>query len=192
MPAALPDPVLEFADAAAWEHWLEQHHAESPEAWLRIGRKHSELPLLDILDAAMVGHCFGWIDGQRRALDDDSFLQRYSPRRPRSSWSQVNVERVEELIAAGRMRPAGLAEVERARADGRWERAYERQSTAEPPADLLTALAAHPSAAATFDALGRTERYAVILAILKADGPEARQRTIDRQISRLGDAGQRG
>jgi len=112
-------PVLAFASAAEWEEWLEQNHASSPGVWLKLAKQGREGLLNDkALDVAL---CFGWIDGQRRRLDDDYFIERHTPRRPRSNWSAINIERVATLTAAGRMRPAGLAEVERAKADGRWE-----------------------------------------------------------------------
>lgn len=177
--------VLEFADAGEWESWLSAHHGSHPEAWLRIGKRHAGIALIGITEALDVALCYGWIDGQRTSYDGESFLQRYSRRRPRSSWSQVNVAKVEALTAAGQMRPAGLAEVAAARADGRWEGAYERQSTAEPPPDLLAALAADPRASAAFEALGRSERYAVILPLLKARTQEARARTLARAVQRL-------
>ncbi|WP_205472452.1 YdeI family protein [Nocardioides sp. SYSU D00038] len=180
--------VLDLPDATAWEAWLERHHAERPEAWLRIakrGRGHVSLSISDALDGAL---CFGWIDGQRRALDEVSYLQRYCPRRPRSTWSQVNVEKVEALVAAGRLRPAGLAEVERAQADGRWAAAYERQATATTPPDLAAALDASPAARTAYDALGRSERYAVALPVLRAVGEAARARAVTRAVTRLTDA----
>jgi uncharacterized protein YdeI (YjbR/CyaY-like superfamily) len=180
-----PDDVLDLPDAAAWEAWLEAHHDTAPEAWLRIAKRGSSLATIAIGDALDGALCFGWIDGQRRGLDDVSFLQRYCPRRARSSWSQVNVEKVARLIEAGRMRPSGLAEVERARADGRWEAAYERQSTAAVPADLAAAVAADPVAAATFESLGKSERYVVFLPILKATTPAARAKAVARAVDGL-------
>ena len=177
--------VLDFADGAAWEAWLDEHHASAAEAWLRIAKKGSGLGTLTIGEALDGALCFGWIDGQRRGLDDLSFLQRYCPRRARSSWSQVNVEKVDALLAAGRMRPAGMAQVEAARADGRWAAAYERQSTAAVPADLAAALEAEPGARAAYDALGRSEQYAVMLPVLKATTPAARERAVRRQVDRL-------
>ena len=129
--------------------------------------------------------CWGWIDGQRKGLDDVSFLQRYCRRRPRSSWSQVNVAKVEALTAAGRMRPPGLAEVAAAQADGRWAAAYASQRTAEVPPDLAAALAANPRAAAAFEGLGRSERYQVILALLKTQTERGRTRALARAIERL-------
>jgi uncharacterized protein YdeI (YjbR/CyaY-like superfamily) len=177
--------VLEFPNARAWEAWLETNHATRTEAWLRIGKRHSGVALLAIADALDVALCYGWIDGQRRARDDVSFLQRYSRRRARSSWSQVNVAKVAALMEAGRMRPAGLAEVEAAKADGRWDAAYEPQRTAEVPPDLAAALAADPRAAAAFERLGRSERYAVILPLLKARSPRSRATMVARAVDRL-------
>jgi uncharacterized protein YdeI (YjbR/CyaY-like superfamily) len=177
--------ALDLPDVAAWETWLEAHHDTTPEAWLRIAKQGSGLATIAIGDALDGALCFGWIDGQRRGLDDVSFLQRYCPRRARSSWSQVNVEKVARLIEAGRMRPSGLAEVERARADGRWEAAYERQSTAAVPPDLAAAIAADPVAAATFEGLGKSERYVVLLPILKATTPAARAKAVARAVDAL-------
>ena len=113
-------PTLSFASAAEWEAWLEAHHASSDDLWIKVAKKGSGIPSVTTAEALDLCLCFGWIDSQRRALDENYFLQRYTPRRPRSNWSRINVEKVTELTAAGRMRPAGLAEVERAKADGRW------------------------------------------------------------------------
>jgi len=177
--------VLEFTGSAEWESWLEAHHATRAEAWLRIGKAHSGLALIPIVDALDVALCFGWIDGQRKGHDDVSYLQRYSRRRPRSSWSSINVGKVDALTAAGRMRPSGIAEVTAAQADGRWAAAYESQRNAEVPPDLAAALAANGVASRAFDALGRSARYAVILPLLKARTPEAKARIIDQSITRL-------
>jgi uncharacterized protein YdeI (YjbR/CyaY-like superfamily) len=177
--------VLEFPDSAAWESWLASHHEERSEAWLRVAKRHSKLSTVTITEALDVVLCYGWIDGQRKALDEESFLQRYSRRRPRSSWSKVNVAKVEALIAAGRMQPSGLAEVAAAKADGRWEAAYESQRTAVVPTDLESALADNSRAAAAFERLGRSDRYAVILSLLKARTPEARARTLARAVAKL-------
>jgi uncharacterized protein YdeI (YjbR/CyaY-like superfamily) len=177
--------VLELADSAAWESWLASHHEERSEAWLRIAKRHSGLSSVTITEALDVALCFGWIDGQRKALDDQSYLQRYSRRRPRSSWSQVNVAEVEVLLAAGRMQPPGLAEVAAARADGRWDAAYEPQRTAEVPPDLAAALAGDARANEAFARLGRSGRYQVILALLKSRSKEARERALARAIERL-------
>ncbi|MDB1086766.1 YdeI/OmpD-associated family protein [Streptomyces sp. ACA25] len=177
--------VLEFPDAAGWEAWLEAEHEVRSEAWLLIGKRHSGAALLPNNEALDVALCFGWIDGQRRAHDEVSYLQRYVRRRPRSTWSQVNVGKAEALLAAGRMRPAGLAAIEAARADGRWEAAYEPQRTAEVPPDLAAALAGDARAQAAFARLGRSDRYAVILPLLKARTPETRAKALARAITRL-------
>jgi uncharacterized protein YdeI (YjbR/CyaY-like superfamily) len=177
--------VLEFSDAAAWECWLEAQHEIRVEAWLRIAKRHSGIALITISGALDVALCYGWIDGRRRTCDDVSFLQRYSRRRPRSSWSKANVAKAEALIAAGRMRPAGSAEVAAAKADGRWEAAYESQRNAAVPPDLAAALAGNARANAAFERLGRSDRYAVVLPLLKARTPESRARILARGVARL-------
>lgn len=177
--------ALEFADGAAWEAWLGEHHASAAEAWLRIGKKNAGSGLIAIGDALDGALCFGWIDGQRRGLDEVSFLQRYCPRTARSSWSQVNVEKVAVLIGAGRMMPAGYAEIEAAKADGRWDAAYVRQRDAEPPADLLAALSEHPGALASFEALSRTDQYLLYLPVLKATTEQTRNRALARAVDQV-------
>src|SRR5258708_24996920 len=160
--------VIAFRDAAEFEAWLEAHVDLRVGVWLKIAKKGSGVPSLTDDEAVDLGLCFGWISGQRKAYDEVSYLQKYVPRRPRSRWSQVNVAKVEELIAAGRMRPSGLAEVEAAKADGRWAAAYQPQRNATVPPDLTTALAASPQAAQAFAALSKTQQYAVILQLLTA------------------------
>ena len=177
--------ILEFPDATAWESWLTREHARRAEAWLRIGKRHSPIASVRIADALDVALCFGWIDGQRKGLDEESFLQRYCPRRPRSSWSKINVAKIEVLTAAGRMRPAGVAEVEAAKADGRWEAAYESQRHAEVPPDLAAALSVNPPAAAAFEGLGKSGRYAEMLPLFKARTPESRAKLIGQLVERL-------
>jgi uncharacterized protein YdeI (YjbR/CyaY-like superfamily) len=185
VPAPDPDDVLDLPDLDTWEAWLAEHQDSAPEVWLRIAKLHSGLSTIGIADALDGALCFGWIDGQRRSLDAVSFLQRYCPRRARSAWSQVNVDKVDRLTRTGRMRPAGLAEVEAARADGRWAAAYESQRTAEAPDDLTAALAVDDRARAAYDALTRSERYLVILPLLKTRTPEARARELAKQLRRL-------
>jgi uncharacterized protein YdeI (YjbR/CyaY-like superfamily) len=182
----MPEP-LAFDGAAQWESWLEQHHADRSEAWLRIAKKGSGLPLITITEALDVALCFGWIDGQRRSYDESSYVQRYCPRRAASSWSQVNRAKAEALLAAGRMRPAGLAQIAAARADGRWDTAYEPQRTATAPPDLAAALAASDAARAAFERLTRTERYTLMLPLLKARTPQARAARLSTIISALHD-----
>lgn len=177
--------VLEFPDVGAWDAWLEQHHDSRTEAWLRLRRSGADVVLPDFGEALECALCHGWIDSMGRSLDDVSRLQRFSPRRPRSPWSQVNVAKVEALIAAGRMRPGGLAEVEAARADGRWAAAYPSQSQATVPPDLAAALAAAPGAAEAFDRLNRSEQYALLLPVYKALTEAGRARVVARVVAKL-------
>lgn len=177
--------MLEFRNAAEWENWLEANQDERTEAWLLIGKRHSGAALIAIEDALDVALCHGWIDGQRKSHSDAAFLQRYSRRRARSAWSRINVDKVEALMAAGRMQPSGLAEIEAAKADGRWEAAYESQRKAEVPPDLAAALAEDAVADAAFQKLGRTGRYAVILLLLKARTPESRAAILAREVAKL-------
>lgn len=176
---------IDCIDAAAWEAWLDAHHASHDEAWLLIAKKGAGRRSVTAAEGTEVALCFGWIDGHRKGHDEATFLQRYSPRTRRSSWSRINVERAEGLIAAGRMRPAGLAQVEAARADGRWDAAYESQRTATVPPDLAAALAADEAAATFFASLGRTDRYAAILPLLKAQGDAARATQLERVVGLL-------
>lgn len=177
--------VLEFDGGPAWDAWLGEHPT-APVAWLRIGKRGAGAPYLSIGEALDVALCHGWIDGHRKGLDGVSFLQRYSPRRVGSSWSAVNVGKAEALVAAGRMRAGGLAEIALAMQDGRWQNAYASQATAEVPDDLVAALAADPAAAATFAALGRSARYALILPVLKARTSTTRERQVAGVLAQLG------
>ncbi len=184
-PAADEAAVIVFRDAAHFEAWLEEHADLRAGVWLKIAKKGSGVASLTGEEAVDVGLCHGWISGQRKSLDEVYYLQKYVPRRPRSRWSQVNVAKVEELVAAGRMRPRGLAEVEAAKADGRWAAAYASQRDATVPADLAAALAASPRAARAFEALGRTQQYAVILKLVTARTAKARAAHLDRAMTVL-------
>lgn len=177
--------VVFFRDAPAFEAWLTDHVDHRPGVWLKIAKKSSGIASLTDDEAVDVGLCFGWISGQRKSLDDEYYLQKYVPRRPRSRWSQVNVRKVEALTAAGRMRPSGIAEVEAAQADGRWDAAYESQKDATVPSDLGDALAASPRAAKAFAALGRTDQYAIILDIVTARNPATRSAHVRKAITAL-------
>jgi uncharacterized protein YdeI (YjbR/CyaY-like superfamily) len=175
--------ALWFVGVDEWDRWLTEHGTSQREAWLRIAKKGASGLTID--EAGDVAICHGWIDGQRRGLDATHFLQRYSPRRPGSPWSRVNVERVAALEADGRMRAAGYAQVEAAKADGRWAAAYESQRTAAVPDDLAAALAANDRARAAFAALSRSDRYAVFLPLLKARTPTTRETALRRAIATL-------
>jgi uncharacterized protein YdeI (YjbR/CyaY-like superfamily) len=182
--------ILSCTSATEWESWLATNWQRPTGVWLRIAKKGSGVGGVTIDEALDGALCYGWIDGTRRGLDETYFLQWYSPRRPRSSWSKVNVARVEALVAAGRMRPPGLAEVEAAKADGRWAAAYESQRNATVPPDLAAALDRDDRAKAAFGSLGRSERYAVILPLLKARTPQQRAERLRVTIARLAAGGQ--
>lgn len=183
----LPDdlPVLLFATPAELEAWLGDLHAESDGVWLRIAKKGAPEPSVSYAEAVELGLCFGWIDGQRRALDETHFLQRFTPRRPRGRWSKINREKAEALIAAGKVRPAGMVEIEAAKADGRWEAAYEGQRTAQVPADLQRALDANPGAAEFFAGLDSQNRYAILYRLGEAKKPETRERRLRKFVAML-------
>jgi uncharacterized protein YdeI (YjbR/CyaY-like superfamily) len=178
-------PELHFEDEAAWEAWLSEHHAGSDGVWLRFAKKGTGIPSLRYAGALDVALCFGWIDGQSRAIDEQWYCQRFTPRRKRSLWSKRNREKVAALIEAGRMRPAGLAEIERAKADGRWDAAYDSPSKATVPDDLRAALGASPAAAEAFAALNAQNRYAILHRVQTAKKPETRARRIARFVDML-------
>ena len=183
----MPDdlPELHFESADAWDAWLAASHANSPGVWLRIAKKGSGVPSVDYSEAVDVALCHGWIDGQKNSLDLAFWLQRFTPRRPASKWSRVNTQRAEALIDAGRLRPAGLRQVEVAMADGRWQAAYHSQSTATVPADLGAALEANPQAAAFFATLDRANCYAILHRVADAKRPETRARRIATFVAML-------
>ena len=156
-----PARVREFLDRDAFHAWLADHHDREPEVWIRMHKKGSGLPSIDWSQAVDAALCWGWIDGVRKGLNDTSFLQRFTPRGAKSSWSQINVDKVAALTASGHMTPHGLKHVEAARADGRWDAAY-RVKDAEVPADLQSAIDADPQAAAMFAVLTSQNRFALI------------------------------
>lgn len=183
VPADLP--VILFPSAAELEDWLEREHAVSTGIWLKIAKKDSGVASVGYAEAVELGLCFGWIDGQARRFDDRHYLQRFTPRRSRSKWSRRNVERVEALSAAGRMRPAGLAAVEAAKADGRWEAAYAPPSTAEVPPDLERELKRDRAARESFEALDGANRYAIIYRLNDAKRPQTRERRLRKFVEML-------
>lgn len=185
-PTADDLPLIACPTAAAWEAWLDEHHERQPGGvWLRIAKQASGIASVTQAEAVEVALCFGWIDGQVRRDDDDWFRQRFTPRRARSRWSKTNRDRATALIEAGRMRPAGLREVERARDDGRWDAAYDGPRTAEVPDDLRRALDAEPAAAAAFAELDAHNRYAVLHRVQTAVRPETRARRIATFVTML-------
>lgn len=183
MSMAHTDAVF-FEDGAAFEAWLDGHASTADHLWVRMAKKGTGVASLDWTTAVDVALCFGWIDGISRRVDDQWFVQRFTPRRPRSVWSKINRDRVERLAAEGRMRPAGLAEVERARADGRWDAAYDGPATATVPDDLAAALAERDLTEA-FAALDSRNRYAFLHRVQTAVRPETRARRIEQLTDAL-------
>lgn len=179
-------PELTVADASAWREWLETHHDSSPGVWLVLAKKGTTQPTSLTYDQALEDAlCYGWIDGQLRGRDETTFRRSFTPRRPRSAWSARNVALVNGLISAGRMHPAGLSEIERAKVDGRWDAAYAGQASIEVPNDLAAALAAEPRAQEMFDILTSQNRYAVIYRVLNAKRTDTRTRRIAQLVEML-------
>ena len=178
-------PVLLFAGPAELEGWLEANHAGSEGLWLKIAKKGVEPPSVTYGEALELALCFGWIDSQKRGHDESHFLQRFTPRRPRGRWSKINREKAEALIEAGKMRPTGLAEVDAAKADGRWEAAYAGARTAEVPADLQRELDGSPAAREFFASLDSSNRYAILYRLQEAKRPETRQRRLAKFVAML-------
>ena len=177
--------TLSFQDAGAWSKWLTSNHASSSGIWLRLAKKGSTSSSVSYADALEVALAWGWIDGQKGKLDDSWWLQRFTPRGPRSIWSKINRDKALALIAAGTMKPAGLAEVDRAKGDGRWEAAYDSQGRATVPVDLAKALAADPRAARFFETLDSANRYAVLFRIHTARKAETRAIRIEKFVAML-------
>jgi uncharacterized protein YdeI (YjbR/CyaY-like superfamily) len=179
-------PELTVPDAGAWAAWLSEHHGEQAGVWLTLAKKGTTEPTsLTYAQALEQALIHGWIDGQAKRIDDATFRQRFTPRRERSPWSKRNVKRAEELIAEGRMHPNGLAEVERAKRDGRWEQAYAGPASIEIPEDLAAALAAEPRAQAMFEILTSQNRYAILYRLGSAKREETRRRRIEQFVAML-------
>lgn len=185
---AADEPILALATPADWSAWLAEHHARSTGVLLRLSKRSrsavaSSAVGLTYADALEVALVWGWIDSQKRPLDDDAWLQRFTPRRPQSPWSKINREKAEALIARGAMKPSGLAEVERARRDGRWERAYDGSRASTVPPDLAAALARDARARTFFDGLDAANRYAILYRVQTAKRPETRAERITRFVA---------
>jgi uncharacterized protein YdeI (YjbR/CyaY-like superfamily) len=178
-------PVIAFKSQQAWDAWLTLQPAQSMGLWLKLAKKSSGIASVSRPDAIDIALCHGWIDGQLDSFDDDYWLIRFTPRQATSKWSEKNRARALELVELGRMRPAGLNEVERAKKDGRWSAAYAPQSTAQVPDDLLAALAKHKRAKSFFEALDSTNRYAILYRIHTAKKPETRIARIEKFVAML-------
>lgn len=178
-------PTVAFSDRDAWARWLEENHTSSRGVWLKLAKKGSGVASVTAPEALEVALCYGWIDGQGASLDDTHWLLRYTPRKPRSKWSQKNREAALRLIESGAMRPAGLAEVRTAQADGRWDAAYASPRNMTVPDDLRAALDARPDAAKRFEQLDSRNRYAILYRIHDAKRPETRSRRIEKYVAML-------
>lgn len=178
-------PVISFASRGEWEEWLAEEHATSGGLWLKLAKVGAGIDSVSYVEAVEVALCYGWIDGQAASFDESYWLQRFTPRRRRSKWSRINRDRASGLIERGEMKPAGLAEVERAKSDGRWDAAYESQGTATMPDDLHRALEKNDAARAFFATLDSRNRYAILHRIQDAKKPETRARRIAKYVSML-------
>jgi uncharacterized protein YdeI (YjbR/CyaY-like superfamily) len=168
-----------------WEQWLAEHHTRTAGVWIKMAKKASGIASVTHDEALDVALCYGWIDGQRNSLDDSYFLQKFTPRRPKSLWSKRNIDKIAALTAAGRMQPSGLAEVEAAKADGRWEAAYDSPKNMVVPEDFLQALAADEPARAFFDTLNQANRFAIAWRLQTAKKPETRRRRFEALLAML-------
>jgi len=182
-------PLIAFASVAGFETWLEEHHGDETGLWLKTAKKASGIASITYAEAVDVALCFGWIDGQRNSFDGDYFLQRFTPRRARSIWSKVNTEKVTVLTASGRMRPGGQAQVDRAKADGRWAAAYDRLGDKVVPPDLQQVLDAHPASAAFYSSLSASNKYAFTFRLQTAKRPETRAKRL-AEMARMLKAGE--
>jgi uncharacterized protein YdeI (YjbR/CyaY-like superfamily) len=178
-------PVLAFSSQDEWEAWLDAEHAASDGVWVKFAKKGSGVRTVVYAEALDVALCYGWIDSQVMTLDDRFYLQKFTPRRSRSKWSQINRDKVEQLTKAGRMKPAGLEQVELAKADGRWDASYPSPSTIEVPDDLQKALDANPKAAEFFATLSGSNRYAFLYRLHDAKKPETRARRLEKFVGML-------
>lgn len=178
-------PVLPFANKKKWTSWLAKEHARSSGVWLQLAKKDSGIPSVTYEEAVDVALCYGWIDGQKKSYDDRYWLQKFTPRGPKSIWSKINTGKAERLIASGEMQPAGLKAVEAARQDGRWEAAYASQKNIAIPEDFQAALDQSKKAKASFAALKSAERYSILFRIQTAKKPETRAKRIQQFVEML-------
>jgi uncharacterized protein YdeI (YjbR/CyaY-like superfamily) len=178
-------PVVEFSTKSGWSKWLDKNHDKSTGVWLRLAKKDSGLKSVSRNDALDVALCFGWIDGMAKSEGDETWLQKFTPRTKRSIWSKKNRDNVQRLIDAGDMRPAGLAEIDRAKGDGRWDAAYDSPRTISVPDDLQQAIDANKKAKKFFETLDSKNRYAVLFRIHNARRPETRARRISEFVEML-------
>lgn len=177
-------PTLTITSTKDWQDWIEAHY-QTRGAWLKLAKKQSGFPTVEYGDILDIALCYGWIDGQRNGFDEHFFLQKFTPRRPKSIWSKRNVEKIAELTKAGRMTAPGLLEVERAKQDGRWDAAYDSQKDMAVPADFLEALAKNEKALRFFESLNSSNKFAIVFRLTTAKKPETRQRRFEKILSMM-------
>jgi uncharacterized protein YdeI (YjbR/CyaY-like superfamily) len=181
-----PDlPIIPFASQVIWEQWLDQNHAVSKGIWLQMFKKDSGIASVNYAQALDVALCYGWIDGQLKSIDELSYMQRFTPRRPRSIWSKRNIEHIARLTGEGRMKPAGIREAEAAKADGRWEVAYDGQGTMSLPSDFLEELTKSEKAFTFYESLNKANKYAIAWRIQTAKRPETRKKRMKEILDML-------
>ncbi|MGN8072423.1 YdeI/OmpD-associated family protein [Mucilaginibacter sp. 22184] len=178
-------PLLSFKTSAQWEKWLDKNYENTDGIWLKIFKKDSGIKSINYAMALDVALCFGWIDGIKKKLDEVSFIQKFTPRRARSTWSYRNTEHIQRLTTSGKMRPPGIAQVDMAKADGRWEKAYAPQQEAIIPEDFMKELNNNTKARAFFDTLNRTNLFIIYYHLHQAKTPETREKRIQRFITKL-------
>jgi uncharacterized protein YdeI (YjbR/CyaY-like superfamily) len=183
--AAVEYEILEFVDAVAFRKWLKRNHVSSPGIWIKLAKKGSRLESITYAEAVGVALCWGWIDGQGKGVDALHWLTKFTPRRARSIWSKINRDKAAALIERGEMQPPGLAEIERAKADGRWDAAYDSPRSSVVPQDFAKALAAKPRAAAFYKTLNGANRYAILWRLQTAKRPETRAKRIEQFVAML-------
>ncbi|CAG1011516.1 hypothetical protein ANAEL_04199 [Anaerolineales bacterium] len=185
MPTSTELPTLIFESKKKFADWLAKNHDKSAGLWLKLAKKGTGIPSMTITDALDVALCYGWIDGQRNGFDENYYLQKYTPRRPKSTWSKINVEKVERLIASGEMKPAGLKSVEAAKQDGRWAAAYDGQRNMSVPEDFQSALKKNKKAKAFFETLTGSRRYSFLFRITTAKKADTREKRIRQFVEML-------
>ena len=178
-------PILPFANKKKWADWLTKQHDKSAGVWLKLAKKDSGIPSVTYDEALEVALCYGWIDGQKKGFDDQYWLQKFTPRGPKSIWSKINTVKAEKLIASGEVKPAGLKAIELAKQDGRWEAAYDSQKTMSVPDDFQAALEKNKKAKAFFATLNSVNRYAILFRIQTAKKAETRARRIQQSVEML-------
>lgn len=184
-PQAADYPILLFHSQAEWAAWLHENHGSAAGVWLQHAKKSADLQSVSYAAALETALCYGWIDGQKRAYNDQAWIQKWTPRGNNSIWSRINRDKAEALIAAGRMQPTGMAAIERARANGRWDAAYDGAKTATIPDDLQAELNAHPEAQVFFNTLNQANRYAILFRLQTAKKPETRAKRLREYIAML-------